>query len=198
MIIRTHNPRFSRSIIYNVITVGLTGQGSCSPPYVASIKFWLVNDCLFFAWHMESAVYSPSVYSHWLTLQTDVRTVIVLYCCSEPWRISTHWVVFSEWLQFFFLSEDYCKSFFLILLTVIRKKLKWHRGLSWAKCDPVTHLCSAVLFFSLPQSLVSYSTFSVNIRGIHLSICTMFPSINNYSVTQKKNHQIYSIRPEIL
>lgn len=62
---RPHNPQFSRSIIYNVITVRLTGHGSCSPPCVASIKFWLANDCLFFAGHMESELYSPSLYSHW-------------------------------------------------------------------------------------------------------------------------------------
>lgn len=80
----THNPQSSRSIIYNVITVGLIGPSSCSPLYVASIRFWLVNDCLFFAGHMESAVYSLSLHSHWLTLTTDVGTVIVAYCCLHP------------------------------------------------------------------------------------------------------------------
>ncbi len=111
--IRNHNPQFSRSIIYNVITVRLTGHSSCSPPFVASIKFWLVNDCLFFAGHMESADYSLSLYSHWLTPATDVGTVIVLYCWSAPRHFATHWVVFSKWLQFAILSEDYCKSFLL-------------------------------------------------------------------------------------
>lgn len=81
---RPHNPQFSRSIIYNVITVSLTGHSSCSPPCVASIKFWLVNDCLFFAGHMESELYSLSLYSHWLTPVTDVWTVIGLHCCRAP------------------------------------------------------------------------------------------------------------------
>ena len=98
---------------YNVITVGLTGHSSCSPPYVACIKLWLVDDCLFFAGHMESAVYSLLLYSHWLTPATDVGTVIVLYCWSAPRHIATHWVVVSKWLQFAILSEDYCKSFLL-------------------------------------------------------------------------------------
>lgn len=112
--IRNHNPQFSRSIIYNVITVELTGHSSCSLPYAASIKFWLVNDCLFFAGHMESAVYSLSLYSHWLTLATDVGAVIVLYCWSAPRRTATHGAVFFlKWLQFAFLSQDYCESFLL-------------------------------------------------------------------------------------
>lgn len=34
-----HNPQFSRSMIYNVITVSLTGRSSCSAPCVASIMF---------------------------------------------------------------------------------------------------------------------------------------------------------------
>lgn len=89
---------------------GLTGHSSCSPPYVVSIKFWLVNDCLFFAEHMESAVYSLSLYSHWLTPVTDVGTVIVPYCWSASPRTATHWVVFSKRLQFAILFEDYCKS----------------------------------------------------------------------------------------
>lgn len=82
--IRPHNPQFSRSIIYNVITVGLTGHSSCAPPCVASIKFWFVNDCLFFAGRMESELYSLSLYSHWLTPATDVWTVIGLHCRPAP------------------------------------------------------------------------------------------------------------------
>lgn len=81
--ITVHNPQFSRSIIYNVITVGPTVHSSCSPPCVASIKFWLVNDCPVFAGHMESGVYSLPLYTHWLTLATDVGTMIVLYSILE-------------------------------------------------------------------------------------------------------------------
>lgn len=81
---RPHNPQFSRSITYNVITVSLAGHSSCSLPCVASIKFWLVNDCLFFAGHMESELYSLSLYRHWLTPATDAWTVIGLHCCRAP------------------------------------------------------------------------------------------------------------------
>lgn len=155
--IRTHNPQFNRSIIYNMITVGLTGHSSCSPPYVASIKFWLVNDCLFFAGHMESAVYSLSLYSHWLTLATDVGTVIVLYCWSAPRHISTHRVVLSKWLQFAILSEYYCKSF--PLFCIPEADTDRHRTESWAKFDPVTwclYLGCAEVFYYLSLFVIFF------------------------------------------
>lgn len=94
---RPHNPQFSRSIIYNVITVRLTGHSSCSPPCVASINFWLVNDCLFFAGHMESELYS------W--------TVIGLHCCRAPCHTGNELFFLPKWLQFAILPEDCSWSF---------------------------------------------------------------------------------------
>lgn len=75
-------PQFSRSIISNVITVQIWRHSSWARSYVASIRFWLVNDCLFFGSHMESAVYSLPLYSHWLSPATDGGIVIVLHCWS--------------------------------------------------------------------------------------------------------------------
>lgn len=152
--IRTHNPQFSRSIIYNVITVELTGHSSCSPPCVASIKFWLVNDCLFFAGHMESAVYSLSLYSHWLTLATDVGTVIVLYCWCAPWRIATHGVVFPNGCNLPFFLKIIVNLFFFSSAAQKLEKFNETRTASWAQFDPVTYLlgmCCCLLYSGSPS-----------------------------------------------
>lgn len=181
--IRAHNPQFSRSIIYNVITVGLTGHSSCSPPCVASIKFWLVNDCLFFAGHMESAVYSLSLYSHWLTLATDAGTVIVLYCWCAPWHIATHRVVFPNGCNLLFFLKIIVNLFFFIL-----QPKSWRNGTeSRAKFDPVTYSylgCAAVFC-----NLSLHTTFPTYYDPIHHQSSLMY--------TQENTH-IYSIRPGIL
>lgn len=88
-----------------MITVRLTGHSSCSPHCVASIKFWLVNDCLFFAGHMESALYSLSLYSHWLTPATDVWTVIGPYCCCAPCHTATNGLVSPNGCNLLFFLE---------------------------------------------------------------------------------------------
>lgn len=155
--IRMHNPRFSRSITYNVITVELTGHSSCSPPYVAAVRFWLVNDCLFFAGYMESALYSLSLYSHWLTPGTNVGTVIVPHCWSALWIIATHWVAFTQWVQFAILSVDYWESFLLHSAAERLEKMEWHQNESWYKFDLAMHLClecTVVFCYSVSHCLL--------------------------------------------